>query len=99
MPSSKECRKCHVKNEALILNDRVFMCPSCGHTEDRGIHTAINAKRFGLAQTLESGSESSHAVKRASRLILDLTSDLAKEQSKKTDRAAEAPLIKFRRSN
>lgn len=52
-PSSKECRKCHTKHTELKLSDRVFVCPCCGHTEDRDLHAAINIKRFGLQQISE----------------------------------------------
>jgi putative transposase len=52
-PSSKECRVCHHKHTDLSLSDRVFVCPSCGHTEDRDLHAAINIKRFGLQQVSE----------------------------------------------
>lgn len=53
LPSSKECRKCHTKHTELKLSDRVFVCPNCGHTEDRDTHAAKNIKRFGLQQTSE----------------------------------------------
>lgn len=41
-PSSKQCRQCGHKNEGLKLNDRTFVCPNCGHREDRDLHAAIN---------------------------------------------------------
>jgi len=41
-PSSKMCRACGVLHEDLILKDRVFVCPACGHTEDRDLHAAKN---------------------------------------------------------
>ena len=41
-PFSKQCRKCVHKHGELKLSDRVFSCPSCGHTEDRDLHAAIN---------------------------------------------------------
>lgn len=91
MPSSKACLKCDEKNESLTLADRFFVCPSCGHAEDRDIHAAKNIKRFGLAQELGSGSGSSHAVKSSPKSKLDLTSDLAKGQSTLIDGSAEAP--------
>ena len=61
------------------------------HVEDRNVHAEKNIKRFGLAQALGSGSESSHAVKNSPRSKLDLTSDLAKGQSTLIDGSAEAP--------
>lgn len=48
MPSSKECRLCHQKHRALKLKDRIFVCPSCGHAEERDIHASKNILRFGL---------------------------------------------------
>jgi putative transposase len=41
-PSSKECRICKRKHNGLKLKDRVFICPNCGHAEDRDLHAAIN---------------------------------------------------------
>ena len=41
-PSSKQCRKCGHKHDGLKLNERLFVCPNCGHTEDRDLHAAIN---------------------------------------------------------
>ena len=43
-PSSKQCRMCKQKNDGLKLSDRIFVCsnPSCGHTEDRDLHAALN---------------------------------------------------------
>ena len=45
-PSSKQCRKCKVKNQDLKLSDRVFSCvnPDCGHQEDRDLNAAINIR-------------------------------------------------------
>jgi putative transposase len=41
-PSSKLCRKCQTKHSVLGLKDRIFVCPNCGHTEDRDLQAAIN---------------------------------------------------------
>lgn len=90
-PSSKECRMCHMKNELLSLSDRVFVCPNCGHTEDRDIHASHNIKRFGLESVLTSGSESRHAVKCTSISTPLLSGDVAKGQPNEVDRSAEAP--------
>lgn len=46
-PSSKVCRKCGAKLEDLPLAERVFRCPSCGHTEDRDLNAARNILREG----------------------------------------------------
>ena len=49
-PSSKQCRKCGEKHESLILADRIFNCPKCGHSEDRDLHAARNIHTEGLRQ-------------------------------------------------
>ena len=36
------------KNDELTLSERLFLCPSCGHTEDRDLHAAINIHAEGL---------------------------------------------------
>lgn len=41
-PSSKICRQCGEKHSQLKLSDRLFVCPSCGHTEDRDLQAALN---------------------------------------------------------
>jgi putative transposase len=41
-PSSRLCEECGAINWALTLADRVFICPACGHTEDRDWHASKN---------------------------------------------------------
>jgi putative transposase len=41
-PSSRMCRKCTEKHSGLKLFDRTFVCPSCGHTEDRDLQASKN---------------------------------------------------------
>ena len=43
--SSKTCLKCLNKNSDLKLNDRIFVCPSCGFTIDRDTAAGINLKQ------------------------------------------------------
>ena len=50
LPSTKQCRICKTKNTAITLKDRVFVCGSCGHTEDRDLHAAKNIRDFGYEQ-------------------------------------------------
>lgn len=97
-PSSKECRVCHTKHTELKLSDRVFVCPSCGHTEDRDTHAAKNIKRFGLQQAdrlLSDSNDSEQAgiacgVKCSSRTQLARTSVRAKGATSVLHRSPEA---------
>lgn len=41
-PSSKQCRKCGQRNDALTLRDRTFVCSHCEHTESRDLHASKN---------------------------------------------------------
>lgn len=41
-PSSKTCRQCNEKHSRLTLSERTFVCPNCGHTEDRDLQAAKN---------------------------------------------------------
>jgi putative transposase len=41
-PSSRMCRKCGEKHSGLKLFDRTFVCPNCGHTENRDLQASIN---------------------------------------------------------
>ena len=47
-PSSKTCSKCQAINDTLTLNDRDWVCASCGALHDRDINAAENIKQFGL---------------------------------------------------
>ena len=47
-PSSKTCRRCGRHNASLTLADRLFVCPACGHTEDRDLHASRNILSEGL---------------------------------------------------
>jgi putative transposase len=46
--SSKICHGCKEKNILLSLNDREWVCPSCGETHDRDENAAKNIKEEGL---------------------------------------------------
>lgn len=41
-PTTKYCRYCGFRHNNLSLEDRIFECPNCGHTQDRDIHAANN---------------------------------------------------------
>lgn len=41
-PSSRMCRQCGEKHSGLKLSDRTFVCPTCGHTEDRDLQASKN---------------------------------------------------------
>jgi len=45
-PSSKMCRCCRVLHDTLTLKDQVFVCPACGHTEDRDLHATKNLATY-----------------------------------------------------
>jgi putative transposase len=88
-PSSKECRMCHTKHTELKLSDRVFVCPACGHTEDRDLHAAINIKRFGLQQISEQVGITC-GVKCSSRTKLSRSSVRARDVTTSLHRSPEA---------
>jgi len=50
-PSSKTCSDCGVVNQDLKLNDRQWVCQSCGTLHDRDFNAAKNISRVG--QTLQ----------------------------------------------
>lgn len=43
-PSSKTCSVCGQVHKSLKLSDRTFVCPYCGHTEDRDFQAARNIR-------------------------------------------------------
>ena len=47
--SSKTCSACGTKKASLGLRERVFVCGSCGHTQDRDLNAALNLQRVGTA--------------------------------------------------
>lgn len=49
-PSSKVCHCCGFINDDLTLNDRSWICPSCGEYLDRDVNAAINIRNLGLAK-------------------------------------------------
>lgn len=48
-PSSKTCRHCGAINHDLSLEDRIWICPSCGEVIDRDLNAAINILNQGLS--------------------------------------------------
>jgi len=50
-PSSKTCSECGAINQDLTLNDRQWVCQSCGTLHDRDYNAAKNIRRVG--QTLQ----------------------------------------------
>ena len=48
-PSSKTCHCCGSVNKNLTLNDRIWVCPSCGETIYRDINAALNIRNVGLS--------------------------------------------------
>lgn len=49
-PSSKTCHHCGFVNSELTLNDRTWICPSCGVTIQRDVNAALNIRDAGIAQ-------------------------------------------------
>ena len=47
-PSSKTCSDCGTINHDLELEDREWVCETCGTVHDRDVNAAINIKNFGL---------------------------------------------------
>lgn len=48
-PSSKTCHYCGSVNSELSIEDRVWICPSCGEIIDRDLNAAINILNCGLS--------------------------------------------------
>jgi transposase len=46
--SSKTCSKCGYVHKNLQLDDRSYLCPSCGFEIDRDQNAGINLKNYGL---------------------------------------------------
>ena len=49
-PSSKTCSCCGAVKSNLTLNDRIFVCASCGFAIDRDFQAAVNLARYGETQ-------------------------------------------------
>lgn len=45
-PSSQICSNCGNHRHKMPLKDRVYVCPDCGHTEDRDLNAAKNIERW-----------------------------------------------------
>jgi len=45
-PSSQICSNCGNHRHKMPLKDRVFVCPDCGHIEDRDLNAAKNIERW-----------------------------------------------------
>lgn len=45
-PSSQICSKCTTHRHKMPLKNRVYVCPDCGHTEDRDLNAAKNIDRW-----------------------------------------------------
>lgn len=48
-PSSKTCHHCGSINKNLTLNDRIWICSSCGETIYRDVNAALNIRDVGLS--------------------------------------------------
>jgi putative transposase len=47
-PSSKTCSHCGAVKDSLGLSERVYVCGSCGHEQDRDVNAALNIRGEGL---------------------------------------------------
>ncbi len=45
-PSSQICSNCGNHRHKMLLKNRVYHCPECGHTEDRDLNAAKNIERW-----------------------------------------------------
>ena len=45
-PSSQLCSNCGNHRHKMPLKNRVYVCPDCGHTEDRDLNAAKNIERW-----------------------------------------------------
>lgn len=45
-PSSQICSNCGNHRQKMPLKERVYVCPECGHTEDRDLNAAKNIERW-----------------------------------------------------
>jgi putative transposase len=57
--TSKTCHKCDWKNDNLTLNDRIFICKSCGHVEDRDLNASKNIVRWATPKHKSCGQKRS----------------------------------------
>lgn len=46
-PSSKLCSRCGFVHKGLTLKDRIFVCPMCGHTQERDEQASQNIEKEG----------------------------------------------------
>ncbi|BAY41458.1 ISSoc7, transposase (plasmid) [Nostoc sp. NIES-2111] len=45
-PSSQICSNCGQHRDKMPLKNRVYICPDCGHTEDRDLNASKNLERW-----------------------------------------------------
>ena len=45
-PSSQICSNCGNHRHKMPLKERIFICPECGHTEDRDLNASKNIERW-----------------------------------------------------
>ena len=49
-PTARTCRECGCVNEQLSTHEKIWTCPHCGATLERGVNAARNIRDMGLAQ-------------------------------------------------
>ncbi len=45
-PSSQICSGCENHRHKMPLKERLYVCPDCGHTQDRDLNAANNINRW-----------------------------------------------------
>jgi putative transposase len=56
-PSSKLCSECGVKNDQLVLSQRVWTCDNCGATHDRDLNAARNLALYAASPAVSACGE------------------------------------------
>jgi putative transposase len=71
LPSSKMCSACGVKKSHMSLNQRMFTCDACGHSQHRDLNAATNICNWGHQQWCID-----HARQELPEVPVDVTADV-----------------------
>lgn len=64
-PSTKTCSGCGARKAKMSLNEREYVCTSCGLVLDRDLNAAINLSRYDVASPAKSQNRRGGAVRRS----------------------------------